>query len=388
MDNVNFSLTQESEKEVNVVYGVYNSFEQPFFTRMRDFFIDRMGVSIQEKSYFFHLLAVMLDAGIPIMKSLKILSKKTANPRFARIVNTLAYDVERGKQLSQSMAKFTDVFKDSEIGVIKSGEAIGNLSLLLFKLAEQTERAHALFTKIRSAMIYPATVFIALLASAIIVTFVVIPKMKLFLKDTGAELPFLTDLVLMAGSFLVEFGFLLLIGFAIMATVFSMYIATDEGRKKLDTFFLSVPWIKDIVRKLNLTKFVQILSLLMEAGVPIHEAIRISSGAMNNVLYKDFLGFLKKQIEQGEKISENLAKAPFLFPEMVVSMISVGESSGHLGKISDKLARHYENEVENALNGFTAILEPIIIVIVGLAVGVFALALLGPVFSLSSVASV
>ena len=381
----NWSLQQPAEREVSVVYGVYSSLSQPWHVRLKDFWVDRSRVSVQEKSYFFHLLAVMLDAGIPIMKALKVLSKKTLNERFARVINTLAYDVERGKQVSQSMTKFPDIFKESEIGVIRSGEAIGNLSLLLFRLAEQTERTHALFMKVRGAMIYPATVLVALALSAIVVVVEVIPKMEMFLGDSTANMPFLTNVVLSGGRFLVNFGgFLALLGVVLLIGI-SLYVSSPLGRRKWDGFVLTLPWIKEIIRKLNVAKFVQILSLLMEAGVPIHEAIRISSGAMNNVLYQDFLAYLKQQVEQGEKIADNLAKAPFLFPEMVVSMVSVGESSGHLGQISDKLARHYETEVENALAGFTTVLEPLVIVLVGLAVGVFALALLGPIFSLSSI---
>jgi len=142
--------------------------------------------------------------------------------------------------------------------------------------------------------------------------------------------------------------------------------------------------IRSFVRKLNVAKFVQLLSLLVEAGVPIHEAIGISGGAMNNSLYKDFLKKLKSNVEHGEKIAENLAKAPFLFPETVVAMVSVGENTGQLGLIAEKLAVHYEREVTNSLDNFTTILEPLVIIIVGIAVGILALALLGPIFSLST----
>lgn len=383
----NPSLSKPSEKEVSVVYGVYNSSGQSFSVRFNDFFIDRKKVSVQEKSYFFHLLAVMLDAGIPIMRALKVLAKKTGNPRFGRIVNTMAYDVERGKLLSQSMTKFPDVFRDSEIGIVRSGESIGNLAKLLFKLAEQTRRSHVLYLKVRGALIYPSTVLIALLVSGAIVVRVVIPQIDEFFTQAHFELPILTQFVLNFGRFVVNFSWLIVILAVFFGLVLSFYIGTESGRRRYDEFMLSAPFFSDVIRKLNVARFVQILSLLIEAGVPIHEAIRISSGAMTNTLYKDFLISLKGAVERGEKIAENLAKAPFLFPETVVAMISVGENSGQIAMISEKLAAHYEDEVESSLDTFTTLLEPVVIVIVGVAVGVLALALLGPIFSLSSLVS-
>lgn len=351
------------------------------------FFIDRKKISIKEKSYFFHLLAVMLDAGIPIMRALKVLSKKTENPRFARIINTLAYDVERGKLMSQSMTKFPDVFKESEVGIVRSGESIGNLGLLLEKLARQTERTHTLYLKVRGAMIYPATVLIALLISGAIVVTVVIPRIEEFFTQANFDLPFLTRVILKGGTFFINFMWLFLILIVFFILLATFYAGTESGRRKIDIWALSFFFVGDTVRKLNISKFIQLLSLLVEAGVPIHEAIRIAGGAVSNTLYKQFLGELRYGVERGEKIADNLAKAPFLFPETVVAMVSVGENSGQLGKISEKLANHYEQEVEHSLENFTTILEPIVIVIVGVAVGVLALALLGPIFSLSTLVS-
>lgn len=384
MENLPSLMKKPSEKETSVVYGVYSSVGQPFSVRMRDFFIDRKKVGVKERSYFFHLLGVMLDAGIPIMRALKVLSKKTENPRFARIVNTLAYDVERGKLMSQSMAKFPDVFKESEVGIVRSGEAIGNLSVLLFKLARQTERTHALLLKVRGALIYPITVLIALLISGAIVVTVVIPRIEEFFTQANFDMPFLTELVLKSGTFFIQFSWLILVILVLLILVISFYAGTEAGRRKVDVWALSMGFMGDVIRKLNVSRFVQVLSLLVEAGVPIHEAIRIATGAMNNSLYKDFLSQLRQAVERGEKIAVNLEKAPFLFPETVVAMISVGEGSGQLGMISEKLAAHYEQEVEHSLENFTTILEPIVIVIVGLAVGILALALLGPIFSLST----
>ncbi len=387
MSDTNELLSRKSENETSVVYGVYDSSSQPFGARLHDFFVERSRVGVQDKSYFFHLLAVMVDAGIPIMKALKVLSKKAHSEKFARVINTLSYDVERGKKLSESMAKFPDVFKESETGIVRSGEAIGNLGDLLFKLAYQTERTHNLMMKVRGALIYPITVLVALLISGAIVVTTVIPKLRDFFLNLNSDLPPLTNFVLNIGSFMVAFFWLItgLLIFAIL--IVSFYFNTESGKRRFDIMSLSIYKLDDVVRKVNVARFVQLLSILVTAGVPINESIRISAGAMSNMLYKDFLGDLRLKVERGEKIADNLATAPFLFPETVVSMISVGENTGTLGSISEKLAVHYEREVEQALDNFTTLLEPIVIVFVGLAVAVLALALLGPIFSLSTIVS-
>ncbi len=377
-------MGKASEKDTSVVYGVYDSSSQPFPVRLNDFFIDRQRIGVQEKSYFYHLLGVMLDAGIPIMRCLKVLTKKTENQRFSRVINTMQYDIEHGKTLSQSMAKFPGVFRESEVGIVKSGEAIGNLAQLLFKLAYQTERSHTLYLKVRGALVYPTTVLVALFISGAIVVTTVIPRLDEFFTQADFQMPFLTRAVLTGGRFMINFSWLLLILVVFLSLVGSFYVSTEKGKYKFDRFMLSAPLIHHVVRKVNVAKFVQLLSLLVEAGVPINEAIRISGGAMNNRLYKDFLNKLRVKVEQGEKIALSLQEAPFLFPETVVAMVSVGENTGQLAMISEKLAVHYEREVEHALDNFTTLLEPMVTVLVGLAVAVLAVALLGPIFSLSS----
>lgn len=380
-------LKKPSEKESSVVYGVYDSRLQPFTVRVNDFFIDRQKVSVKEKSYFYHMLGVMIDAGIPIMKALKILSKKTENPRFARIINTLSYDVEHGKKISQSMTKFPGTFKDSEIGIIRSGETVGNLSELLFKLAVQTERTNNLIMKVRGALVYPITVLIALLISGAIVVTTVIPTIKQFFEQSNAEIPPLTNFVLNIGTFFLAFAWFLFILALILVLGISLYISTENGRRKIDQISLSTWWLSDVIRKVNVARFVQLLSILVSAGITINEAIKITADAMSNTLYKDFLHSLRFDVEKGEKIAENLEEAPFLFPETVSAMISVGENTGTLSTIAEKLAKQYEREVEQSLENFTTLLEPVVIVLVGLAVAVMALAILGPIFSLSSLVS-
>lgn len=370
-----------------IVYGVYDSSAQPFSVRFRDFWVDRSRVPVQEKAYFFHLLATMLDAGIPIVRSLQILSKKTRHERFQRVLNTMAYDVERGQKMSQSMQKFTDVFNDSERGVVRSGETIGQLPKLLFRLSDQSSRLESLAMKIRSAMTYPLVVLLALLASLTLMITWVIPKISVFFTEANVDLPFLTRAILAISSFVSQWFFLLFFGAFLLGLMLWFYVQSEEGRARWHLFLLRFFITGDLIRKRNVAQSIEIMSLLLDGGVAIHEAIAIAAEAAPNIHYRRFLMELKQSVERGESLESKLKEVPFLFPETITAMIAVGETSGQLTLIAQKLARHYEEEIEYSLARMTTLLEPLVMLFTGLLVGLFALAILGPIFSLSSLMS-
>ncbi len=376
---------EESTPDEEVVYGVYDSNKQPFWVRLNDFLVDRSGVNIKEKSYFFHLMAVMLDAGVPILKTLQVLTNKVENPHFRRVVNTMAYDVEHGKKLSDAMSKFPDVFDDSEIGVVRSGEAVGNLNQILFKLAKQLENLYALSLKVRGAMVYPITVVVALgVAMGVVLTFV-IPQLEDFFSQSGITLPKLTVAVLSMSRFLSNNWWLVLLLILLAFMIFSFYVNTKMGKMKWDRFKLNMPIFGELIRKSTLSKLVRMLGVLVHAGIPINKALQILSDSSGNQLYKLKLRDVKEAVETGTKLSDALSTTPFLFPPTVTQMLQVGEQSASLAKTSEKVADHYEMEVDHAVGNMTTVLEPVVIVVVGLAVAVFALAILGPIFSLSEI---
>ncbi|MFA6528428.1 MAG: type II secretion system F family protein [Candidatus Gracilibacteria bacterium] len=376
---------QGKSKEEKVVYGVYDANKQPAWVKANDFLIDRSRISLKEKSYFFHLMAVMLDAGIPILKTLQILRNKVESPHFRRVINTLAYDVEHGKKLSEAMSKFPSIFDDAEIGVVKSGESIGNMSQLLFKLAKQLESSYRLYLKVKGAMIYPITVLIALVFAMWIVLTFVIPKLEDFFTQSDVSLPWITLFVLKLSGFVSNYWWLLLIILLFLFAAWSFYVSTKFGRIRWDRFKLNMPVFGDLIRKSILSRVLRILSVLINAGLPINKTLEILGDASGNALYKMKLYDIKDDVENGEKISDSMATSPFLFPETVTQMIQIGEQSASLGKSADKVADHYETEVEHAVKNMTTILEPVVIIVVGLAVAVIALAILGPIFSLSDI---
>ena len=373
----------EIDQNKAVIYGVTDRSSEPFWVRWNDFLIDRQKVPLKEKAYFFHLLSVMLDAGIPMLSSLRILSEKSTHERFRRVIATMAHHVEGGRRLSEAMAKFPAVFDDAEVGVVKSGEAIGRLDHMLARLSNQVERIHDVHLKVRGALTYPVVVLVVLALATLVVMTLVIPQLQDFFDQSGIQLPLLTRVVVGLSALFIRFWWAFTI-FVLLVFVFGgIYGNSRSGRVRFDYWQLKIPFVGPLLQKSLIAKFVRMLGVLASSGLPINQALQILGESMNNSLYKMKMREVVVKVEHGGKISESLSTTPFLFPPTVTQMLSIGESSATLDKASEKLADHYEREIEHTIKNMTTMLEPLIIVLVGVAVGVLALAILGPVFSLS-----
>lgn len=367
----------------DVVYGVYDNRRAGFFRRLSDSFIDRQPIALKEKAYFFHLLGVMLDAGLPILQALQVLTRRTEHQHFRRVVNTLAYQVEHGQKLSQALQRFPGVFTSAEIGIVRAGESVGNLDDMLFRLADQLERLIDLRLKVRAALTYPITVLIALvLAGGVVMTFV-IPRLETFFTESNVALPALTRAFIDISKAVSSgwwMGALVLVALGLFLQIYGQ---TPSGRLRVDYWKLEMPIFGDLFRKSQVIQFVQLLGILTAAGVPIVHSLEILADTMKNELYKQQLGVVKEHVQQGEKIAENLAKAPFLFPDTVTQMLQIGENTASLDLTSARIAAQYDKEVDHSIKNLTTILEPLVIVLVGLAVALLAMAILGPIFSLT-----
>ena len=366
-----------------VIYGVTDRSKQPFWVRWNDFFIDRQRVPLKEKAYFFHLLSVMLDAGIPMLSGLKLLAEKTTHPRFRRVIATMAHHVEGGRPLSAVMSKFPTVFEEAEVGVVKSGEAIGRLDQMLARLSNQVERAYDIHLKLRGALTYPIVVIAVLISATLLVMTLVIPQLQEFFDQSGVSLPLLTRVVVGASGFLLRFWWAFALAILGLFVLGNLYKNTDSGEVKFDYWILKLPFVGPLMQRAIIAKFVRMLGVFASSGLPINQSLRILSESLDNVLYEMKVREVVVAVEHGDKISDTLATTPFLFPPTVTQMLSIGESSATLEQTSEKLADHYEREIEHSIKNLTTILEPLVIVLVGGAVAVLALAILGPVFSLS-----
>lgn len=374
------------KKTQDVIYGVYDNSRQPLWVRVNDFFIDHSRVPLQEKAYFFHLLAVMLDAGISLVDAIKILAARTKNERFHRILTTVAFNLIQGKKFSDAIARFSDVFGDMEVGIIRSGEAAGNMDKMLFRLSEQLDKNHELQIKLITASVYPIAVLSVLLLVAAGMLIWVIPSLVNLLKDGGLEekdFPLATRLLIDMSSFMASYWWALLFFFVIVYLFVKVIISSENGRFRFDLLKLKLPIVGTLMRRVLVLRFISTLGILIEAGLPVVQSLTIIATSLSNQLYRLKVWEVIAKVQQGEKISSSLADTPFLFPETVTQMLAVGEQSASIGSIAQKVGAHYDREIDNSLKRLTSLFEPIMIVFVGFTVAILALAILTPIFRLS-----
>jgi type II secretory pathway component PulF len=322
----------------NVIYGVYSNENAGLFVKLNDFFIDRSSVGLRDKSYFFHMLAVMVDAGIPVVSAVKSLAARTENPKFARVLNTLAYNCEHGSTLADSMTRFETIFEESEIGIVRAGEETGKLNTMLFKLSAQLDKNHDLSLKLIGAAVYPIVVLCVLVLVATVMLVWIFPTLMNSLMQGGlteADLPFATKLLLNLQRAITGYWWAILAGILMIYGLFNVYVGGDYGAYRWDYFKLKFPIVGSLLRKLYVLRFVSLVGLLIEAGLPVIRAIAITGGSISNKLYKLKVQEVLTAVRDGRKISESLLDSNFLFPPEVVQMLNVGEASASLGKIAE-----------------------------------------------------
>lgn len=345
-------------------------------------FFDR--VSVKNKAVFARQLATMINAGLPISQALEILREQAINKRFKVILEQLARDIEGGSQLSVSLSKFPNVFHTTDISLIASGEASGTLDKVLLRLAEHLEKDYRLNKKIRSALAYPAFVGLVVIGVVAIMIVYVMPQMEGLYQSFNADLPFLTRILISVSHGLKNFALPFII--LLVAGVFALrqYINRPSGRKIWDTMKLKIPLFADFLRKVYITRFSRTLSSLVSSGVPLLDSLKIVSDSVGNVVFENILKEAAKKVKAGVPLSTPI-KESNEFPLIVSQMIKVGEQTGELDNMLTNLANYYEEEVENTVKSFSSLLEPVIIVVLGGAVGTILIAIMMPIYGLGKV---
>lgn len=375
----------KSRVKDDVVYGVYNNANMSLWVRINDFIIDHSSVTLKDKSYFFHMLAVMVDAGIGIVQSLKSLAARTDNQRFTRILNTIAANVEGGATLSDSMRRFENVFDESETQIVASGEATGRLDDMLFKLSGRLDDRYELNMKLWGAAVYPLVVLGVLVVVAAIMLIWVFPTLLNLFGESGVglgELPLATRMLIVVQNVIVNFWWVILLLLFGAYGLFMAYVGTEWGRVNWDYFKLRIPLLGAMLQKVYVLRFVDMLGLLIGSGVPVLKSLEMIGNSMGNETYKLVVSEIIDGVRVGEKISARMGQFALLFPSEVVQMIRTGESSASVAVVSDKIAVQYKKEIDNGLKRLTSVFEPFLIVTVGLFVALLALAIMGPIFNL------
>jgi len=330
---------------------------------------------------FTRQFATMINSGLPLVQSLDILAKQTENKALADITRAVVYDVESGHTLADAFSKHPKAFADLYVNMVAAGEAGGILDTILLRLATFLEKNDALVRKVKGAMVYPGVIMtVAAVAVAVLLIFV-IPTFQSMFASVNLELPLPTRIVIGASNALLHYWWVILfiIGAAIFG--FTRYYQTPDGRKQIDTLLLKAPVIGDVIRKSSVSRFTRTLGTLISSGVSILDGLEITAKTAGNRVIHDAVMQSRQSIAGGETIAGPLEKSG-VFPPMVISMIAVGEQTGGLDEMLTKIADFYDEEVDVAVSALLSLMEPIMIVVLGVIVGGMVVAMYLPIFDM------
>lgn len=332
---------------------------------------------------FVRQFATMIDAGLPLVQCLEILGSQQPNPTFKRVISEVKEDVESGSTFADALKKHPKVFDVLFVNLVAAGEIGGILDTILNRLAEYIEKNEKLKSKVKSAMVYPVSiVIVALVITAGLLLFV-IPIFENMFSDMGGTLPLPTQIVINLSEFLQSYWYAVFGGMFASVYIFKKYYATKKGRAVCDRLFLKAPVAGDLIRKTAVAKFCSTMGTMLSSGVPILDALDITSKTAGNVVIENALIDTRTAISEGKTIVEPLEKSK-VFPSMVVQMIAVGEATGAMDAMLNKIAEFYGDEVDTAVDGLTALMEPAIMVVLGGLVGGLIIAMYLPIFSMAA----
>lgn len=342
-------------------------------------------VSPEDIAIFSRQLATMIGAGIPLVQSFEIIGAGHDKPAMQKLVLDIKSDVEAGTSLHEAFAKHPLYFDDLYVNLIEAGEQAGALESLLDKVATYKEKTEAIKKKVKKALFYPTAVLVvALIVTAILLIFV-IPQFETLFKSFGADLPAFTQMVINLSRFVQDEGWLLVIVIAAAAYAFLYFKKRSRAmRHFLDRATLKIPVIGPILTKAAIARFARTLSTMFSAGVPLVEALESVAGATGNIVYEDAVMKMRDEVSTGQRLQRAMENTG-IFPNMVVQMIAVGEESGALDTMSGKVASFYEEDVDNAVDSMSSLLEPLIMAILGVLVGGLVIAMYLPIFKLGAV---
>lgn len=366
-------LLQKDQIQVLSVAPAKGGFKIPFLKREK--------VRLKELAVYSRQLSVLIDAELPLIQSLGILEEQQKNQYFKNVIKTVKEDVEAGSTLNQAKRKHPKAFDDLYCNLIASGEQSGSLDIMLRRLAEFIEKNVAIRAKVKQAMIYPVAIVIFAVLVAIFMLWKVIPIFATIFRDLGAELPALTAFVVKLSEFVEKNIIFVFLGFFAFILAFRYYRSTAPGRWTTDRLLLKLPLFGGLLYKVAMARVTRTLATLISGGVPMLEALKITSTTSGNVVIEKEIIDARKLVSEGKTMSESF-KLSGRFPTMMLQMINVGEATGTLDEMLSKLANFYDEEVDTTVSALLSVLEPILLVFVGGIVGGLVISMYLPIFSL------
>jgi type IV pilus assembly protein PilC len=366
-------LLQKDQIQVLSIGAAKGGFKIPFLKREK--------VKLKDLAIYSRQLSVLIDAELPLIQSLGILEEQQKNAYFKNVIKTVKEDVEAGSTLNQAKRKHPKAFDDLYSNLIASGEQSGSLDIMLRRLSEFIEKNVRLRAKVKQAMIYPVAIVIFAVVVAIFLLWKVIPIFANIFRDLGAELPWLTAVVVSLSDFIQKYILLVVAGIVGVVLAFRYYRSTIPGRWQTDKLFLKLPLFGKLLYKVAMTRVTRTLATLISGGVPMLEALKITSTTAGNVIIEKEINMARKLVSEGKTLNESFKQAG-KFPTMMLQMINVGEATGTLDEMLSKLAAFYDEEVDNAVASLLSVLEPIMMIFVGGIVGGLVVSMYLPIFSL------
>ncbi|MDD4381967.1 MAG: type II secretion system F family protein [Candidatus Dojkabacteria bacterium] len=341
------------------------------------------GVPMKDKVVFMRQMSTMVGAGLPLTRALEIMVQQASNPLFKRVLEDVLSGVQSGKTLANSFREKEEIFDEISLNLIEAGEESGNLDSILEKLASELEDKKGLSDKLRSAMIYPAIILVIIIAVIVLMMFVLVPSMATIYGDFNAELPWATRFLMDLSQFFIKYWWAILVVLAVLVIGIKAFLDSKKGRRIFDKIVLKIPGVGAIVSKMQLAQFTRILALLLGSGLSIMKALELTALSLSNEMFRDTILSAKEEVEKGGALAIPIARSEY-FPLIVSSMIAVGEETGEMDTVLNKVSEYYKDEVNVATSNLSSILEPVFLVIMGLAIGFIALAVYMPMFQLSS----
>lgn len=352
-----------------------------FFKEKKEKIKRHISVPLTQKIFFTRNLKVMIESGISLPRAIDVLAQQIKHKNFKKVLFEIRDRIIRGEQFSETLKSYPGIFSEIYQNMIKVGEETGKLEEVLERLAFQMETEHQLKSEIKGAMYYPIVVILAMIGVGILMMIVVIPKLSMVFKELGATLPLSTSIMIKMGEWMGKNWYFVFLFFTGFLFLFRFFLRSEKGKKIFDKILLKIPIVSRLIIGTNLTDMCRNLSTLISAGVPLPQAIEITSKTLGNYYFQKELKESVEVVAKGGKLSEYLKKSK-IYPPILSQMLMVGEETGETAEILSRLSNFYEQETLRLAKNLSTIVEPILLLLVGGAVGFFAISMLQPIYSL------
>ncbi len=328
-------------------------------------------------------MAILFEAQVSALRIFRLLGSETENPELRKSLLQVSDDLQGGSSISKALEKHPKIFSSFYVNMVKSGEESGKLDQIFAYLADYLERSYTVTTKARNALIYPAFVIATFIGVMVLMFTMVIPKISAIIIQSGQEMPIYTKIVVAISAILVNYGLYVIIALVIGSFFLIKFIRTPSGKHSFDQFKIAVPYIGNLYRKLYLSRIADNMNTMLISGIPMIKSLEITSSIVGNDVFKEILDQALISVRGGSSLSDSLLQHPEI-PGIMIQMMKVGEETGELGNILKTMSRFYQGEVVNAVDTLVGLIEPIMIVVLGVGVGILLASVLVPIYNLAS----